>query len=169
MRLSASNSVPVAIFVFLVGCSIGLKAAIGAAPSYAMSDKNRQRLEQLLVAALNAEGFSTTVRPLKFQSSIVYAKKGDCRLSVRDARAGAAAIPAFVHDAQNVGDIRYLYRGNSYSSFPALRIHFDLLEGSLLHSVGLRPKLYLPLAFAASAGCSTGALGLQNIQLTTRH
>ena len=124
-------------------------------------------VENRLVAVLAHQGFVTTMRRLKIQSPIVYATRGNCRLSVRNALGGAATEAAYADDALGIGPIRYLYRGESFSSPPTLRIHFAVIESSMLHSVGFSRHLHVPLALAASPGCGGKAFGLEDIQVPT--
>src|SRR3954465_14436963 len=115
MRLGASDSVLLAGFVALAVGSIGLKAGAGP-PRDGAGDQRREEVAAELVRTLSDQGFATSVLPLRIQTSIVFARRGGCRLSVRDARGGAATVTQYAHDAAAIGPVRYWYKGRSYAS-----------------------------------------------------
>ena len=120
-----------------------------------------------ILSILEAQGFATTVRPLKIESSIVYATRGNCSLSARDAFDAAATQAIFDDDARRIGQVRYLFKGGDFPAPPTLRIHFAVIESSMLRAVGLKPQLHVPVAFASSSGCGANAFGLQDLRLTS--
>lgn len=117
-------------------------------------------------AILASQGFETSVRQLQIQSPIVFGQRGACTLSVRDASGGAATQAAFADDARRIGPVRYLYRGTVFSSPPTLRMHFAVIESSLLNSLGFQRDLHVPLAMAASDACGRDSFGLEDLELT---
>jgi len=153
----------VAFFV-LAAFSLILKGTLGPT-ALAPLPNGAASVESRLVMVLARQGFVTTMRHLKIQSPIVYARRGNCRLSVRNAFGGAATEAAYADDALGIGRIRYLYDGESFSSPPTLRIHFAVIESSVLHSVGFSRRLHVPLALAASPGCGSNAFGLEDMQV----
>lgn len=164
MQSRGSNRALVGTFLALAVCSLAMKAGAGT-PVYAASDEIAAPIEQRLVSALVAKGFVTSVRHLKLQSSIVYGTRGDCTLSARNAAAGPSVATAFAEDARRIGPVRYLYEGHAYSSPPALRIHLENVRDSVLHLVGLRAQVHIPIAIARSERCSDSDLGLQDVQI----
>lgn len=164
MRSRASDRTLVVVFLALAGISLAIKAGAGA-PVY-VSRERRTEIEQRLVSSLSAQGFATSVRHLKIQSPIIYAKRGDCILSVRDAAAGADIVAAFADDARAIGPVRYLYKGGVSSSPPSLRIRLGNFESSLLHAAGFRARLHVPIALATSDQCRSSNFNMQDMRIT---
>jgi hypothetical protein len=165
VRPSGSDSLLLGFLFVLAASSVGLKAAAGPLRDGSI-DSRPLLLEDQLIDSLRAQGFSARLRPLRIQSSIVYATRGDCRLSVRDARGGAAAAAVFARDAKDIGQVRYLYRGQSYEAPPALKVRLGRLEYELLSRMGVRQHLAVPLALASSAGCNGRDFGLEDMRVT---
>lgn len=153
-------------FFVLATLSLTLKVILGPSVS-ALPLDGPAAVENQLVTTLARQGFVTRVRRLKIQSPIIYATRGNCRLNVRNAFGGAATAAVFADDAYGVGRVRYLYRGEIFSSPPTLRVHLAVIESSLLRSLGLNPRLHVPLALAASASCGRNEFGLDDLQVTT--
>ena len=113
-------------------------------------------------------GHTSSVRHLKVQSAIVYAVRGQCSLSARDASgAGAGEAVSFADDARNIGPVRYFYNGGIYGSPPSLRTHLAVIRSTFLRSLGFRPALHVPLAIAATEACGNSTFRIGDIQLTT--
>jgi hypothetical protein len=165
MRLGASDSVLLAGFVALAVGSIGLKAWAGP-PRDGAGDVRRDEIAAELVRTLSDQGFATSVLPLHIQSSIVFAQRGGCRLSARDARGGKATMTQYAHDAAAIGPVRYWYKGLSYDSPPSLRIRVGRLESELLDRAGMADRLHVPIALATSSACGSADFGLGDISLS---
>lgn len=165
MPLRGSDKALLAALVVFAAVSLTAKAMLGPT-IVAPPSEGPQSVEARLVSILHEQGFGTSVRPLKIQSPIIYGTRGRCTLSVRNAFGGAAAESLYREDARPIGPIRYLYKGQIFNSPPTLRIHFAVIEASLLRSVGLRPAMHIPLALAASPGCGTAEFGFEDLQIS---
>jgi hypothetical protein len=155
-----TNKVLLTALAVLAILSLVVKAKLGPtvrAPS--------APVEAQLATTLQRQGFAATVRPLKIQSTIVYGRRGNCTLSVRNAFGGAATEARYAEDAKGIGPVRYLYKGNAFSSPPTLRIHMAVIEDSVLRLLGVKPRLHVPLALAASPACGSGLFGFGDLQL----
>src|SRR4051794_28285701 len=117
MRSPGSDRILIGVMIALAFASVGAKAWIGP-PKDGLIEFHPGQLEQQLVRTLRSQGFSTSVRQFRIQSSIVSGTRGECRLSVRDARMGEADMTVIARDASGIGPVRYLYAGQSYSSPP---------------------------------------------------
>ena len=166
MRLGVSDRALIGIFMALAAGSVGLKAAFGA-PHYMSFNRGFPQVQAHVVAILSAQGFVTSVQPLKIQTPIIHATRGDCRLIVRDARSGAATASVFASDARAIGPVRYLYDGASYNSPPNVRIHLDFFTANLLDRTGKTPPVHIPIAVARSQACPPGNFGLEDILITS--
>jgi hypothetical protein len=142
--------------------SVGLKSVAGPLRNRT-DDFHDGRVEQQLQQVLRSEGFATSLRRLKIQSSIVYARRGDCRLSVRDARTGASTASIFANDARPIGPVRYLYDGRSYASPPSIPVRLGFIKAELLYPFSVAPVRHLPVALATSRKCGNGNFGLEDI------
>lgn len=165
MLSPARNKVLLAVLGILAVSSLTLKAAMGPtvlAPPRTGPASVAGRVQTIL----SSQGFETSIRHLKIQSPIVFGQRGACTLSVRDASGGAATQAAYADDARRIGPVRYFYKGNSFSSPPMLRIHFAVIESSLLNSLGFQRDLHVPLALAASHACGRESFGLEDLELT---
>src|SRR5436190_10377178 len=98
MRSPGKDRLLIGIFIALLLSSVGVKAWVGP-PRDGLIETHPGQLEQQLVRTLQSRGFSTSVRPFKVQSSIVFATRGECHVSVRDARMGEADMIVFARDA----------------------------------------------------------------------
>lgn len=165
MRLGASDSVLLAGFVALAAGSIALKAWAGP-PRDLAGDQRRDEIAAQLAKTLSGQGFATSVLPLHIQSSIVFARRGGCRLSVRDARGGTATVTQYAHDAAAIGPVRYWYKGSSFDSPPTLRMRVGRLESELLGRAGAAGRVHVPIALASSPECGPSDFGLGDISLT---
>jgi hypothetical protein len=150
----------------LVAVSLTMKVMLGATIEAPPSD-GPASVQNHLVQILERQGFETSVRQLRIQSSIVFARRGNCTLSVRNAFGGAATEAAFADDARPIGIVRYLYKGEVYNSPPTLRVHAAVIEASFLHAMGLKPDLHVPLALAVSRGCANSPFGFEDIRFET--
>lgn len=158
------NRVLLSILLVLALGSLTLKGAMGptvVSPPRSGADS----VENRVISILSVQAFQTSVRRLKIQSSIVFARRGSCTLSARDAFGGAATQATFAEDARSIGPIRYFYRGKAFTSPPTLRIHFAVIQSSLLHALGFAPILHVPLAVAVSPGCANETFGLGDLAL----
>jgi hypothetical protein len=162
--LADSNKVVLGIFGALAISSLGLKAAAGP-PQDGFADPRPLATEARLTAILRAQGFGTGLSPRRYQSSVVYAERGGCRLSARRARGDDAENAVYAHEAAPIGPVRYLYAGRRYASAPTLKIRIGRLETELLGRMGLKPNIHVPIAVATSSGCGTRDFGLEDVQV----
>ena len=164
MRLSGSDRVVLAAFGALVVSSIAIKASAGP-PRDGWVDLSTAQITGELRSRLVAQGFFTTVIPLKIQSPIVIGQRGRCRLSVRDARAGKALVTEFARNAAAIGPVRYLYKGGSYSVPPAFRIRVGRLETEVLDRMTGQAQANIPIAMAASRSCGAADYGFSHVNI----
>jgi hypothetical protein len=165
VRSNVSNNFLLGALFILAMSSVGLKAAAGA-PDSGGGDGRSGQLENQIIGDLRAQGFSTALSPRVIQSSIVYAERGDCRLSVRNASQGASTVAIFAREAQSIGPVRYLYNGNAYDAPPAFAMRVDQFENELLHRVNLHRNIAVPVAVATSPGCRGNNFGLEDVRIT---
>jgi hypothetical protein len=165
VRLAGSDRILLGAFAALAVGSIALKATAGP-PNDGWSDQRRSEIAAQLRGTLVAQGFSTSVLPLKIESPIVFAERGACRLSVRDARGGKAMMSQFARDAATIGAVRYLYKAHSYDAPPGLTIRLGRLETEILDRIGLQKRAHIPVAVAMSRACEAGGdYGLSDVSL----
>lgn len=164
MRAPGSDKLLLAFFVALALSSVGLKAYAGPPRDDGLGSF-RGQIEAQLASSLRAQGFATRTRHLRIQSSIVYATRGSCRLSVRDARLGESNRTAYTQDAVGIGPVRYLYRGRVYGSPPTFAMRLGRLQSELRYRAGLNAALHIPVALAASPGCGRGNFGLGDVRV----
>jgi hypothetical protein len=148
--------------LILAVASVGLKAIAGA------NNQARPapgRVEQELLKTLQAQGFSTSLRPGKFQSPIVSGVRKACRISARDATAGTSAMIVYTRAAQNIGPVRYLYRGKTFETPPMVRMRIGKYEDEFLSRLGFRAPLHVPIAVATSRECGGESFGLSDLRI----
>lgn len=165
MRLSGSDRVLLAAFGLLVVGSIAIKAMAGP-PRDGWANLSRAQVSGELRGRLAAQGFATFVIPLKIQSPVVIGQRGKCRLSVRDARDGKALMTQFASDAAAIGRVRYLYKGDSYSVPPALRIRLGRLQTEILGRMTGHPRAHIPVAMASSPECGSADYGMGEFSIS---
>jgi hypothetical protein len=161
---SSDSLLLLGLLAVLAVSSVGLKAAAGA-PSDGLVDSRPDTLEDQLTANLRAQGFATRFHRGKFQSSIVYGQRGNCSLSVRDARGGAAIETAFARDAARIGLLRYFYRGRSSATVPAFAVRVGRFENELLSRIEPQRRMPVPVALATSPGCGARDFGFGDVRL----
>src|SRR5205085_8441498 len=103
VRLNVRNSVFLTAVFALALISVGLKAAAG--PPDDGKGAPDSRVNEQLASALRSQGFSVDVSPREFQSWVIRGKRGECRLSVRDAREGIQVATVFSGDASEIGPV----------------------------------------------------------------
>ena len=163
MRSSGSDkALFLGTLLILTVSSVGLKAA--TAPNN--DDKlPAARVEKELVETLRRQGFSTSVRPGKFQSSIVFGSREGCRISARDASAGTSAMIVYARAAEDIGPVRYLYRGQSFDSPPMIRMRIGTFENEFLDRIGAHAPIAIPIALATSPQCGGKLFGLADVRI----
>ena len=165
MPPAGSNKLLLALFVALAFSSVGLKATVGA-PRVAAVDRRPGETTGHLMNILQRQGFSTTLRLRRFQSSIVYATRGACRLTVRDGRDAEGFKTGFSQDAAGVGPVRYLFRGHRYESPPVLTIRLVRARTAVLGLFQRQQRIPLPVALATSPGCAANDYGLGDVRVS---
>jgi hypothetical protein len=163
MPARGSDKVLIGAFALLALSSVGFKA-IASRQAHARSD-SETKLDAQLVRNLRSQGFETTVRPIKYQSSIIYAARGSCRLAVRDARNAEAHVAVFAQNAASIGPVRYLYAGHVYAGHPSFAVRIDRFEGRLLRLAGLKQPAHVPVAIASSPSCGGVDFGMDDVRL----
>lgn len=164
MRRRVSDRLVLAAFGLLAISSLGLKAAAGP-PRDGLMDIAAGRFEVIASATLRSQHFSTVEHTFAHRSAMIVAVRGTCRLGVRDARAGVAAVTAFARDATAIGTVRYLYRGRSYDQPPAFAMRIGRIETEVQSRLGLSAQAPMPVALAASPSCGTGDFGLADVNI----
>jgi hypothetical protein len=164
MRPNASDRFVLAALAVLAASSLGLKAAAGT-PRDGFMDISADRVDQQLSSRLEAQHFSVWVQRFAHHSSMISGVRGNCRLGVRDARAGAAMETLFAREAASLGPVRYLYRGSSYDGPPSFAMRIGRLETEALSRLNLALKEPVPVAFAASPGCGASDFGFADVRV----
>ena len=164
MRQRVSDKILLAGFIALAAGSVGLKAAAGPARD-GFTDGHAGQLDNYLISTLRSQGFATTFVRRRMQSSIVLGRKGQCRIAIRDARAGESYKTVFAWDARDIGPIRYLYRGRVYSVVPGIRYRLIRLGTALLSRFGMTHSASVPVAMATSPGCGADDFGLNDVRI----
>lgn len=166
MRLPDSDKLLLIGFIALAIGSVGLKAVAGP-PRDGFTDSRPGQLEDQLQSRLRSQVFVTGVRPVQMRSPIILARKGQCRLSVRDARGGESFKDIFSHDARDVGPVRYLYDGRTYAAVPGIAIRLGRFEAELRSRFGVGAGAPVPLALATSPECGASNFGLDEVRIGT--
>jgi hypothetical protein len=92
-------------------------------------------------------------------------QRGECHLSVRDAREGIQIATLFSRDASNIGPVRYLYRGTSTDTPPATSVWLDRFQTKVLNRLGVLRRVPVPIALATSPGCGGQNFGLSDFRV----
>ena len=161
-RSTASVSLALAALALTAAGSIALKSAAQSAPQEALA---RQATGKI-ATRLAAQGFTIRIEPHRWQSDIILAARGSCRISARDASAGIAYATAFTQQAATVGTVRYLYRGHSFAAPPEAQTMLFRVIPRSLDRLGVHLARALPVAMAATAGCGDGSFQLGEISVT---
>ena len=164
MRSDGSSSVLLGVFVALAIGSVGLKAAAGPPPDGTI-DVRPGLLEDDLAGRLRSQGFSTSAVPKHNRSHMILARRGECVLSVRDARGGAAFDAIFSTDSKAIGPVRYLYRGQVFETAPTLAFRIGRLETEIFSRLGFKRSVSVPLALATTPGCGSSNFGLESVRI----
>jgi hypothetical protein len=162
VQLSVSNSLSLGVLFGLAILSVGLKAAAG--PDTGLGPPGAEIADKV-ARSLQAQGFSTNIQIQRSLSSVVYAKRNDCRLTVRDAREGAAVETLFESEAVGVGTVRYLYRGKASDAPPASAMWADRVLNKVLNGLRIQRRIPVPLALATSPGCGGQDFGLSDFRV----
>ena len=164
MRLNASNSLLLGALFVSALVSVGLKAAVG--PPDDGKGAPGARVDAELGKILQSQGFSTVLSPRRFQSAVTYATRGNCRLSVRDARDGVEVAAVFAREASEIGPVRYLYRGKASPAPPAAAAWFDRFGTKVFDRLGIQRRVPVPIALATSPGCNGQDFGLRDFRVS---
>jgi len=148
--------------LILAVTSVGLKAIAGANNQ---DEPPPGRVEQELLKKLRTQGFSTSLRPGKFQSPMVSGVRKACRISARDATAGTSAMVVYTRAARSIGPVRYLYEGETFERPPMIRMRIGKYENEFLGRIGVRAPLHIPIAVATSRECGGGSFGLADLSI----
>lgn len=151
MRLNVSNNILLGALFALAAISVGLKAAVG--PPDDGKGAPGAKVDAELAKVLQSQGFTTVLSPRRFQSAVTYAARGNCRLSVRDARDGVEVASVFARDASDIGPVRYLYRGQVSKTPPTAAEWFDRFGNKVVDRLGIQRRTPVPIALATSPGC----------------
>ena len=158
------DRVAIGLFIVLLAGSVGLKALKG--PQVRESTQAAPGLlESEIVRNLHAQGFSTRLDLTGLHGTIVFAARGSCRLSVRDAGHVEWEKGIYERDAAAVGPLRFLMAGKSYDLPPSLAILVERMRGRLSRGLRLAGNAPVALAFAASPACGGSDFGLSNTQV----
>jgi len=164
MRPPVSASLRLGLFALLALGSLGLKAAVGP-PRDSLVGRDPRRFDLTILEILRSQDFSTKIRTFAYRSDLILAERGDCRLAVRDAKWGNAVTSIFAQDVQAIGPVRYLYRGNEYSTPPGLAVRLGRLQYETAARLGISSPMPLLVAFAASPACGDSRFRLANLRV----
>jgi hypothetical protein len=166
VRLHASDKLLLGAFLALALGSVGLKAAAGASPD-GLTDVRSGQLENQLQAVLRSQNFSTAIQRKPLRTPIVLARRGECRISVRDARGGESFSDVFASDTRSVGKVRYLYAGRTFTSVPGVAVRLGRVGAELRNRFGLSSDAPVPVALATSPECGRNNFRLDEIRIPT--
>ena len=96
---------------------------------------------------------------------MIFARRGDCLLAVRDARGGANFKSVFSADARSIGPVRYLYKGRAYDEPPSVAFRLGRLQNEVLNRIGFARSVSVPLAMASNAACEGSNFGLESTRI----
>src|SRR6478735_12853414 len=102
MRQRGSDRLLIVGFIALAVGSVALKAAAGPARD-GFSDPDPGQIAERFESTLRSQNFVAVADAHDIQHSNVLARRGNCRLSVRDARGAESFEPAFARDASSIG------------------------------------------------------------------
>jgi len=165
VRLHGSDRLLLCGFAALAVGSVGLKAAAGP-PRDGFTDSRPGQIEDELQDRLRSQSFVTTVRRVPTRTALILAQKGECRLSVRDARGGISFATVFARDARGIGPVRYLYEGRAHPEMPGLAVRWGRFRAELKARLGLGRSAPVPVALATSPGCGRNDFGLDEVRLS---
>jgi hypothetical protein len=166
VRLIGSDKLLLGGFVVLAIGSIGLKAVAGP-PRDGLTDSRPGQLEDQLQSKLKSQGFVAELRPMRMRAPVVYARKGQCELTVRDARGGESFAEIFVQDARSIGPVRYLYGGSSYSAMPGIGVRLGRFGAEVQSRLGFASSAPVPVVLATSPACGLSDFGLDDVRIGT--
>jgi len=153
-------------FVALAIGSIALKAVAGP-PHDGLTDSRPGQLEDQLQAKLRSQAFVTELHRVRMRTPIVFARRGSCKLSVRDARGGESFVDIFAQDARSFGPVRYLYDGRSYPAMPGIAIRLGRFAAEVQGRLGFGSSAPVPVALASSPACGSSDFGLDDVRIGT--
>jgi hypothetical protein len=164
MRSVAEAKLPIAIFVTLLAISVGLKAALPT-QSHNPSRARPGLIDDQMVRNLESQGFSTRRQHSTWQGTTIFATRGDCRLSVRNASHSPGDRIVYERDAAHIGQLRYLIAGRSYQSPPTLAILIGKVETKFLVRLRIRGSVPVAVALATSPACVASDFGLSEVRV----
>ena len=106
-----------------------------------------------LQASLEDQGFTTRYEPHQYQSDVIEATRGTCRMRVRDATWAGQYTGLFQQQSGGLGPIRYVYHGDWLATPPLLRMNLERSGAHMLVGFGLSGRFQPALAVAAR-GCN---------------
>jgi hypothetical protein len=164
MRLPVSVNLVGCIFALLAVGSIGLKAAAGP-PRDGLINANSGAFVRIVSARLRAQQFSIGTKAFPYRSTLVFAKRGECRLAVREAMKGSGFVPVFAADVRDVGPVNYFYEGKRYAHPPEVMMRLTRIETEALQRLGIDRQAPIVTALAASTACGETDFGLSDVRI----
>lgn len=119
------------------------------------------------MALLREEGF--TVRPERRpRGMVVYGRKGDCTMMVRDYSPYGTLANIYASAGQAIGPLHYVYRGAIYERAPKLVPMMEFYLHRELARVGLAVPRAPILAVAAKPNCVLSSVRWSEIAMLPR-
>lgn len=114
-------------------------------------------LTRALEARLASQGFTTHREQHVYQSDVIEATRGPCRLRVRDGALSSQYTTLFALESSALGPIRYVHRGKWLTAPPLLGMQIERATGHLLARLGLPGTFPATLAIA-TRGCDPATI-----------
>ena len=150
------------VFILLAAASLALKKDDAPASE---ERATQPAITARIARSLAAQGFAVSLEPHRYQSPVVLGVRGACRVSARDASAGAALDEAFRQQFAGIGTLRYAYRGATYDTLPRIRLFADRVVPRTLDRLGFHLLRPVPVAFAGSGACAADLPGIPDIRV----
>lgn len=141
------------LLALAVAVTLGIKVR---ATQYSLA-LDSAALTRAVEARLASQGFKVRHEPHGYQSDVIEATRGPCRLRVRDGALASDFSAIFAQQSAALGPIRYVYRGEWLTAPPLFRMQIDKAAAHVLARVGLPSTFPATLAIAAR-GCDPATI-----------
>lgn len=126
------------------------------------------RLTRDIRAALSGAGYATAIEPHPYQSDVVVARSGACRLRVRDGTLHRDFDRVFRAQSGGLPRFAYWYRGQVLAQAPALESELRAFTARAAARLGLAASFVPPIAVAAAPGCNLARLPFTGLTMAFR-
>jgi hypothetical protein len=116
---------------------------------------------------LAEQGYATHLNRRPFGIA-VEARRGDCRMQVREYPPEGTIAATIADQARSIGPLRFAYRGSLVERPPKLGPLAEIYMRRLQQRLGLSPPRQPIVAVAAAPGCDVAALPWQRLATLAR-